>query len=214
MRPVRGLTLLTFSALAVALAAALLWLRPGPLAAEPAGGQPPQTVTIAVGDTWFCDASYQASVCEITIDAGDTVVWDFSGAILPHTTTACGQTCDTPTGSPLWDSGAISGGGTFSYTFSQAGLYPYFCKIHPFQRGRIDVHEGARPATPTLVVISPPVDYDDTPQPTPGPGLPDVGGGPQAGDGWGWLAGVALATSAVLALAAAGLLGPLRRRVG
>ena len=74
------------------------------------------------------------------------------------------------------------------------------------------MQEVALPATPTLVVISPPVDYAGTPQPTPGPGLPDVGGGPQAGGGWGWLAGVALATSGALALAAAGLLGPLRRR--
>ncbi|MBI4571094.1 MAG: hypothetical protein HY723_04030 [Chloroflexi bacterium] len=199
----RGTAVRTALLLAVAAGALLLGARP--TAAQ-------ETVTIAVGDTWFCDASYQAGVCEIAIDAGDTVVWDFSGATLPHTTTACGETCDTPTGSPLWNSGIISGGGTFSYTFSQAGIYPYFCQIHPFQRGRIDVHEGARPTTPTLVVISPPVDYAGTPPPTPGPGLPDVGGGPQAGGGWGWLAGVALTASAALALAAAGLLGPLRRR--
>jgi plastocyanin len=192
-------------ALLLAVAAGALLLGARSTAAQ-------ETVTIAVGDIWFCDASYQAGVCEITIDAGDTVVWDFSGAILPHTTTACGETCDTPTGSPLWDSGIISDGGTFAYTFSQAGIYPYFCKIHPFQRGRIDVHEGARPATPTLVVISPPVDYVGTPQPTPGPGLPDVGGGPQAGDGWAWLAGVALAAIATSALGGAALLRSGRRR--
>lgn len=164
-----------------------------------------EEVTIAVGDIWFCDASSQGAECGTDIYVGDTVTWDFSGAQIAHTTTACGETCDTPTDTPLWDSGVVADGGTFSYTFDEAGLYPYFCRIHPtLQFGRIDVHEGARPATPTPVLISPPVDYIGTPEPTPDV-LPDVGGGPQAGDGWGWLAGVALATSAALALAAAGI---------
>ena len=97
------------------------------------------TATIAVGDVWYCDSSYQFQVCETAISAGDTVVWDFSGANLPHTVTECGASCDTPSGSPLWDSGIVSDG-SFSFTITEPGTYRYYCEVHPAQqRGRIIV---------------------------------------------------------------------------
>jgi plastocyanin len=105
-------------------------------------------VGVQVGDVWFCDESYEGGVCETTIDAGDTVVWDFEGANQPHTTTACGADCDAPTNSPLWDSGIIPGNSTgndalFEFTFDQPGTYLYYCEVHPFlQRGKIVV-QGA-----------------------------------------------------------------------
>lgn len=103
--------------------------------------------TIQVGDIWFCDESYEGGVCETTIQAGDTVIWDFEGAQASHTTTACGVTCDMPTNTPLWDSGTIEGGSTgddalFEYTFTEPGTYPYYCVIHPFQQGIIIVEEA------------------------------------------------------------------------
>ena len=149
MRPVRPLTLLTLSALAVALAAALLWLRPGPLSPEPAGAQPPQTVTIAVGDTWFCGSAFQNGVCETAIDAGDKVLWDFGDASLPHTTSECGADCDDPTDTPIWGSGVISDGSSFSFQFDQEGSLLYYCQVHPRQmRGRIVVRGGGPPTPP------------------------------------------------------------------
>jgi hypothetical protein len=33
----------------------------------------------------------------------------------------------------LWDSGALSRGGDFSYTFTRPGTYTYYCRFHPFQ---------------------------------------------------------------------------------
>ncbi len=68
------------------------------------------------------------------------MVWDFAGTIQPHTTTACGASCDDPTTSPFWDSGLIGDGSTFEYTFTEPGTFLYYCQVHPFlQRGRIIV---------------------------------------------------------------------------
>jgi len=106
------------------------------------GGGP---VTIAVGDIWFCGPAFSSgNVCETKINQGDTVVWDFTGATLPHTTTHCGASCASPTASPLWDSGVISPSSpdrTFEFTFTEPGTYLYFCEVHPTtQRGRIVVN--------------------------------------------------------------------------
>jgi len=107
-----------------------------------AGGAP-QTHTIAVDDTWFCDLQFQNGVCETAVDVGDTVRWDFSGAALTHSTTECGASCGMPTMTPLWDSGLISPASPsrmFQRTFDEAGVYLYRCQVHPLQmRGRIVV---------------------------------------------------------------------------
>src|ERR1041385_4994766 len=60
----------------------------------------------------------------VTIQVGDTVQWNFVSS--GHTTTS-----GTP-GSPdgLWDSGIQNPGSTFSFTFTEAGSFPYFCTPH------------------------------------------------------------------------------------
>ena len=126
----------------LAFIAAILVADPGESAAQ-------GTITIAVGDIWFCDPSFQGGVCEIPpIQVGDTVVWDFSDARLPHTTTECGVSCDTPTNTPLWESGVISDGDVFQFTFTQTGTYRYQCEIHTtLQRGIIVVEDVAQEPT-------------------------------------------------------------------
>lgn len=168
-----------------------------------------ETITIPVGDVWFCGEQFQGSECLTTIRAGDTVVWDFSGAAASHTTTACGASCESASSSPLWDSGTVNNGGTFSYTFTEPGAYLYYCRIHPaLQRGRIVV-QAAPVETPTQ---PPPVaDYPPPATSTPGTGLPRTGQGPGGGSsaGW-WLVGALGAAGAVLA--GAGALSYGRRR--
>ena len=119
-----------------------------------------ETTTVPVGDVWFCNASFVNGVCETTITAGDTVVWDFGAGSLPHTTTACGASCDNPTGSPLWDSGVINDDSTFSQTFNDPGEYLYRCDVHPAQmRGRIVVEAAGAVETPTAApdaTVAPP----------------------------------------------------------
>jgi plastocyanin len=57
------------------------------------------------------------------IKIGDTVKWTNGAAATNHTSTN-----DTPLA--LWDSGSVLPGGTFSFTFTAAGLYPYHCTFH------------------------------------------------------------------------------------
>ena len=59
---------------------------------------------------------------DLTINAGDTVVWTQFDAI-QHTTTSDAIP-------RLWDSGLLSAGRTFSHTFDTVGTFPYHCTPH------------------------------------------------------------------------------------
>ena len=39
----------------------------------------------------------------------------------------------------LFDSGHLDHAGIFSYTFEEAGIYPYYCTLHPWMGGQIKV---------------------------------------------------------------------------
>ena len=67
----------------------------------------------------------------------DTVVWNNIDSA-SHTVTA-GTSTDGPTG--LFDSGLFLSGTTFEFTFDEAGVYPYFCMVHPWMTGEIIVNE-------------------------------------------------------------------------
>ncbi len=168
-------------------------------ASRPAQAQ--QQSRVAVGDTWFCDASFQGGVCETVIEAGDTVAWDFAGAQLSHTSTECGASCDSPTASPLWDSGTISGG-TFQFTFTQPGTYRYYCEVHgaSAMQGRIVVQAAAQP-TNTPVPPGPTAVDLVAVTATPATGaLPTSGQGPDGGSSAGWWLWSLLGFGAALAL--------------
>jgi len=60
---------------------------------------------------------------------GTTVTWRNSDS-LNHTVTA-----DTD----AFDSGYVSSGASFSYTFTRQGHYAYHCLIHKFMKGTVDV---------------------------------------------------------------------------
>jgi len=73
------------------------------------------------------------------INAGDTITWKNNSTFV-HDTTHLG----TPS---LWGAPAATmaaGGGSFSFTFANAGTYPYRCQTHavtaPQQRGNIIVN--------------------------------------------------------------------------
>lgn len=67
---------------------------------------------------------------DLTVQPGTTVVWtNLDGA--SHTTTAKeGQ----------WDSGTLREGQSFSFTFTEAGVFSYFCAIHPFMTAEVTVN--------------------------------------------------------------------------
>ena len=108
-----------------------------------------------MGDFFFCDPSLPPGACQTVVSAGDTVVWEYRSGSEGHTVTHCGDSCDAPTGSPLWDSGGLSAGQSFSYTFSAPGAYRYYCRFHPDAMRATVLVEAAPTATATQPVPSP-----------------------------------------------------------
>jgi hypothetical protein len=95
---------------------------------------------VEIGDIWFCDPSFEGLVCASAVVAGDTVRWSYpASGKLVHTTTFCGDACDDPTDTPLWDSGILNPGQSFELLFDTPGVYLYYCEVHPQQRGLIRV---------------------------------------------------------------------------
>jgi plastocyanin len=70
----------------------------------------------------------------IEVPVGTTVVWTNRDAV-EHTVT--NGTPEKPGGA--FDSGFFTQDQTFSFTFTKAGGYPYFCKRHNFMHGEIKV---------------------------------------------------------------------------
>lgn len=134
------------------------------------------TVTIQVGDFWFCDPSGPQPCGQpynTFVNVGDTVVWDWgpsgAGTAAPHTTTHCADDFTNCDGPREWDSADFSQtSGSFSYSFGpeDAGKsFLYRCQIHPAQmRGVITVLAADPFPTPTPILTPTP-----TPQPSPEP---------------------------------------------
>ncbi len=80
----------------------------------------PSTVSIS---------NFAFSTPEISVPAGSTVTWTNADGV-QHTTSSVDG---------LWDSGALNGADTFSFTFNQTGDFAYVCAIHPGMHGVIHV---------------------------------------------------------------------------
>jgi plastocyanin len=64
------------------------------------------------------DSSFESNT--FTIPVGTTVVWMYNGRY-PHTVTL---------NDGSFDSRNLGSGETFSFTFTEAGTYSYYCSIH------------------------------------------------------------------------------------
>ena len=80
------------------------------------------------------DSKFSPGVIEIM--TGTEVIWKNSDSY-SHTVTS--GTRGEPAG--IFDSGSITGGDTYSYTFEETGIYEYFCEFHEGMRGTIIVLE-------------------------------------------------------------------------
>jgi predicted secreted protein with PEFG-CTERM motif len=74
----------------------------------------------------------------IEIIVKDTVVWK-NADTAEHTVTS-GSPEKGPDG--MFDSGNIEEGDFFSYQFMEVGKYPYYCTLHPWRTGLVDVVSG------------------------------------------------------------------------
>ena len=65
---------------------------------------------------------------ELKVKVGDTVTWSNHDDI-PHTVVSAGK----------FRSKTMDTDGTFSFTFTSAGDYKYFCSLHPHMTGAVKV---------------------------------------------------------------------------
>jgi len=72
--------------------------------------------------------NFTFSPAELKVKVGDTVTWSNHDDI-PHTVVSAGK----------FRSKAMDTDGTFSFTFTTAGEYKYFCSLHPHMTGTIKV---------------------------------------------------------------------------
>ncbi len=76
---------------------------------------------------------------EVTTDVGSKVVWS-NDDTAAHTVTS-GTIEDSESVGAVFDSSLFMAGKTFSYTFEEAGEFPYFCVVHPWMSGTVIVQE-------------------------------------------------------------------------
>ncbi len=81
------------------------------------------------------------------IAIGDTVKW-VNDDTAAHTATSGAAGTGGPDGT--FDSSLIVSGGEFSYTFDEAGEYPYFCMVHPWMSGMVIVGEAMAEEEPMM----------------------------------------------------------------
>jgi plastocyanin len=82
---------------------------------------------------------------DLTIQTGDTVVWDFSTANGNFHNAA--SKSSTPA-EPAWNArnkDQVQQGGTMSWRFTTAGVYEYYCRVHASMVGTITVEGEAVP---------------------------------------------------------------------
>jgi plastocyanin len=110
----------------------------GSTTATPSSTPPaPATSTVMVG----AGGNFSFSPQTVSINAGDTVMWQWADGSIAHTVTsgtpghADGQFCSLPAGeapsATACDSTSYAqSSGTYSHTFPTAGSFSYYCTVH------------------------------------------------------------------------------------
>jgi len=100
----------------------------------------PQTVSVSMPsgssgpgceDTNSCYVPFSTS-----INTGDTIIWS-NDDTAPHTVTSGSPATDPD---EIFDSGLMMAGDSFEFTFDDAGSYDYFCIVHPWMNGKVQVN--------------------------------------------------------------------------
>ncbi|MBI2325361.1 MAG: cupredoxin domain-containing protein [Chloroflexi bacterium] len=118
------------------LASAMLVLAVCGGGAAPPAGAPttaPAAATAAAGDAVTVQG-FTFKPDTLGVPVGTTVTWTNRDST-PHTTTSGAS----GTKDGKWRGDVRGSGGTFSFTFAQAGTYTYFCELHEDMKGTITV---------------------------------------------------------------------------
>ncbi|MCX6788941.1 MAG: cupredoxin family copper-binding protein [Candidatus Jorgensenbacteria bacterium] len=97
------------------------------------GAQLPQTETASTSGITVDIKNFSFNPGALTIKVGTKVTWTNNDSA-PHTVTS------SNTDGPL-NSGTLTTGKSFSFTFSEIGSFDYYCTIHPMMKGSIKVTE-------------------------------------------------------------------------
>ena len=89
-----------------------------------------QTGTAAVAANTVVIRNYAFYPANLDVKVGTTVTW-INESMGTHTVTF--------NDSSITSSGNLSHDGTFSYTFTKAGVYTYYCDLHETMTGQITV---------------------------------------------------------------------------
>jgi hypothetical protein len=104
---------------------------------EPSEG--PKTVEVTIPSGTSVPGCEEINECfipaSVSIKKGDIVSWKNNDSAA-HTVTS-GSPEDGPSG--IFDSSLLIGGGSFEHTFDSSGSYDYFCMVHPWMTGDVQV---------------------------------------------------------------------------
>jgi len=100
------------------------------------------TNTVLIGDYFY-------NPTNSTIITGDTILW----------TNTVNTSHDSKSRSIVWTSPTLPLGGTYAFTFTNAGLYPYFCFFHrvshPEQTGTVSVVTAPTNPPSAVTILNP-----------------------------------------------------------
>lgn len=100
---------------------------PGQLPTRSAEGTTGDTAALESKAVRILDGSFEPADLEVRV--GTTVKWTNDGK-KPHTVTS---------DKGDWGSGELTGGQTFTATFTKPGTFGYYCKLHPDMKAKITV---------------------------------------------------------------------------
>jgi plastocyanin len=107
-----------------------------PVMEKPTG---PMTVEVSIPAGTSVPGCEETNKCfipsSVSIMKGDTVVWS-NDDTAAHTVTS-GSPANGPSG--MFDSSLLIGGKSFEHTFDSSGSVDYFCMVHPWMTGSIQV---------------------------------------------------------------------------
>ncbi len=99
----------------------------------------PTTVEVSLPSGTSVPGCEETNACfvpeNVSISSGSTVVWN-NDDTAAHTVTS-----GSPTGGPdgIFDSSLLMASASFEVTFDDAGSYDYFCMVHPWMVGTVNV---------------------------------------------------------------------------
>ena len=108
--------------------------------APPTAAAGPMTVSVSMPAGTAVPGCEETNECyipaSVTINVGDTVLWT-NDDTAAHTVTS-GSPTEGPSG--VFDSSLVMGGATYEFTFNESGSYDYFCMVHPWMIGDVQVN--------------------------------------------------------------------------